>query len=103
MAYKIWAGNFESKSSFQQYVEDNFSEEPNLRLFYGFEDISFASLANSEIEYIFNEVVDKNANNSFLFQKTDINSTYSLEEAEQHAKALSRDDLHYLTCYSFEG
>ena len=69
---------------------------------HGFEDISFASLANSEIDHIFNEVVDKNSNNSFLFQKQEINTTYSISEAESNAKALSKTELHYLTTYAFE-
>jgi lipopolysaccharide export system ATP-binding protein len=53
---------------------------------YGFEDVSFASLGNSEIEHIFSEVVDKNANNSFVFQKKEINSQYSLEQAQAESK-----------------
>ncbi len=103
MAYKIWAGNFDSKQNFQNFVNENFDEQPNLRLFYGFEDISFASLANSEIEHIFNDVLDKNANNSFLFQKVDITSTYTEENAVNDAKAISKPELHYLTTYHFEG
>lgn len=100
--YNIWAGNFDSKNQFQNFVNENFSNAENLRLMYGFEDISFASLANSEIEHIFNEVVDKNANNSFLFQKREINSLYTLEQAEADSKALSRSNLHFLTSYSFD-
>jgi lipopolysaccharide export system ATP-binding protein len=68
-AYNIWAGNFDSKTHLQGFVDENFKEYDNLRLMYGFEDVSFASLGNSEIEHIFSEVVDKNANNSFVFQK----------------------------------
>ena len=101
--YNIWAGNFDSKQQFQEFVDDNFQGIDNLRLMYGFEDISFASLSNSEIEYIFNEVVDKNANNSFLFQKKHIGETYSKEQAETDAKALSKPELHYLTTYFYEG
>jgi lipopolysaccharide export system ATP-binding protein len=70
---------------------------------YGFEDISFSSLANSEIEHIFNDVIDKNANNSFVFQKKEITSQYSLEQAEAESKAASRPELHYLTTYIYEG
>ena len=76
-AYNIWAGNFDSKSRFQEYVDQNFAGEQNLRLLYGFEDISFASLSNSEIEYIFKEVVDKTANNSYLCQKEELGEYYS--------------------------
>ena len=101
--YNIWAGNFDSKQQFQEFVDDNFQGIDNLRLMYGFEDISFASLSNSEIEYIFNEVVDKNANNSFLFQKKNIGETYRKEQAETDAKALSKPELHYLTTYAYEG
>lgn len=100
--YNIWAGNFDSKAQFQSFVDDHFQEQDNLRLIYGFEDISFASLSNSDIEYIFNNVVDKNANNAFLFQKKEINSTYSNSEAEYSANAASKPELHYLTTYQFE-
>lgn len=102
-AYNIWAGNFDSKSHFQDFVDENFAQFDDLRLMHGFEDISFASLANSEIEHIFNDVVDKNANNSFIFQKKEINSQYSLEQAEAESKAASKQELHYLTTYLYEG
>lgn len=102
-AYNIWAGNFDSKVQLQGFVDENFKQFDDLRLMYGFEDISFASLANSEIEHIFNDVVDKNANNSFVFQKKEINTNYSLEQAEAESKEASRKELHYLTTYLFEG
>ncbi|CAD0220858.1 LPS export ABC transporter ATP-binding protein (plasmid) [Chryseobacterium panacisoli] len=102
-AYNIWAGNFDSKAQLQGFVDENFRQFDDLRLMYGFEDISFASLANSEIEHIFNDVVDKNANNSFVFQKKEINSQYSLEQAEAESKEAGRKELHYLTTYLFEG
>ena len=99
--YNIWAGNFDTKNQFQSFVDDNFPNKENLRLLYGFEDISFASLANSEIEHIFNEVVDKTANNAFLFQKQEINAIYSVPEAESASKAISKTELRYLTSYLF--
>ncbi|PRB05582.1 LPS export ABC transporter ATP-binding protein [Chryseobacterium sp. MYb7] len=102
-AYNIWAGNFDSKVQLQGFVDENFKQFDDLRLMYGFEDIGFATLANSEIEHIFNDVVDKNANNSFVFQKKEINSQYSLEQAEAESKEASRKELHYLTTYLFEG
>lgn len=102
-AYNIWAGNFDSKSQMQAFVNENFAQFDNLRLMHGFEDISFASLGNSDIEHIFGEVVDKNANNSFVFQKKEINSIYTFEQAEAESKAASKDELHYLTTYVFEG
>lgn len=101
-AYNIWAGNFDTKTQFQDFVNQQFSGMDNLRLFYGFEDISFASLANSEIEYIFNEIVDKDANNSFLFQKKELTSTYTYQDAEAEAKNASKPELHYLTTYHYE-
>ncbi|THV56178.1 LPS export ABC transporter ATP-binding protein [Chryseobacterium candidae] len=102
-AYNIWAGNFDSKAQLQAFVNENFSQFDDLRLLHGFEEVSFATLANSEIEHIFNEVVDKNANNSFVLQKKEINSQYSLEQAEAESKEASRKELHYLTTYVFEG
>ncbi len=101
--YNIWAGNFDSKQQLQDFVNENFAGAENLRVMYGFEDISFASLSNSEIEFIFNEVIDKNANNSFLFQKKEISEVYKKDQAEADAKELSKSQLHYLTTFSYEG
>lgn len=100
--YNIWAGNFDHKDQFQHYVDAHFSELDNLRLMYGFEDISFASLANSEIEHIFNEVVDKHANNSFLFQRKELSVNYTLEQAKSESEKASQQDLHYLTSVVYE-
>jgi lipopolysaccharide export system ATP-binding protein len=47
-------------------------------------------------------VVDKNANNSFVFQKKLIGEALSKEEAESAAKKLSTPELHYLTSFPFE-
>lgn len=101
--YNIWAGNFDYKQQLQDFVNENFAGAENLRVMYGFEDISFASLSNSQIEYIFNEVVDKNANNSFLFQKREISEIYKKDQAEADARELSKSQLHYLTTFSYEG
>ncbi|MBQ0151984.1 MAG: LPS export ABC transporter ATP-binding protein [Chryseobacterium sp.] len=101
-AYNIWAGNFDSKFQFQNFVDENFKGYDDLKMLYGFEDISFASLANSEVEHIFNDIVDKNANNSFVFQKKEINSLYTLEFAQSQSQKASRPELHYLTTHSFE-
>lgn len=101
--YNIWAGNFDSKQQLQDFVNENFAGAENLRVMYGFEDISFASLSNSQIEYIFNEVIDKNANNSFLFQKREISEIYKKDQAEADARELSKSQLHYLTTFSYEG
>lgn len=101
--YNIWGGNFDSKSQFQHYVDQNFAGTDNLRLIYGFEEIGFASLANSEIEHIFSSVVDKNAHNSFLFQKKEITDKYPLEMAESDSKLASKPELIYLNSFSFGG
>ncbi|UJF28893.1 LPS export ABC transporter ATP-binding protein [Kaistella sp. 97-N-M2] len=100
--YNIWAGNFESKTQFQNSVEAEFRGMENLRLLYGFEDISFATLSNSEIEHIFKEVVDKNANNAFLFQKKEVNDSHTLDAVESEAKNHSTEKMHYLTSFYYE-
>ena len=100
--YNIWAGNFESKTQFQNSVEAEFLGMENLRLLYGFEDISFASLSNSEIEHIFKEVVDKNANNAFLFQKKEVNDSKTLDAVKSEAKNHSTEKMHYLTSFYYE-
>lgn len=101
--YNIWAGNFDSRDDFQRFVDSSFAGVDNLRLMHGYDEIGFASLANSEIEHIFANLVDKNANSSFLFQKKEINSQFSVEQAESDAKVVSKPELHYLTTYPFEG
>ncbi|MBF8457089.1 LPS export ABC transporter ATP-binding protein [Kaistella sp. G5-32] len=103
LVYNIWAGNFDSKLQFQDYVDRNFAGVDNLRLLYGFEDISFASLSNSEIEHIFREVVDKTANNSFLFQKQELGEYYSKDTAVSEANMRNSSELRYLTTFPFEG
>ena len=102
MAYNIWAGNFDNRIQFQQYVDQHFAGQDNLRLFQGFEDISFASLANSDIENIFKNVVDVNANNSFLFQKVSLNAGFTKQSAEAAAKTISQPDMRFLTTHVFE-
>lgn len=101
-AYNIWAGNFESKPQFQSFVDENFAKFKDLKLMYGIEDIGFSSMGNSEIQHIFNDVVDKNANNSFVFQRKEINSQYSLEQAKAESQSASKPELHYLTTEPFE-
>jgi lipopolysaccharide export system ATP-binding protein len=101
--YNIWAGNFDSKNQFQDFVDQHYQGVENIRVLYGFEDISFASLSNSEIEHIFKEVVDKNANNSFVFQKKELSGNLTKDAAEFEAKSQNADALHYLTTFPFEG
>lgn len=101
-AYNIWAGNFDNKSIFQSYVDENFGDLEGLRLFYGFEDISFASLANSEIEHIFKNEVDRRSFNSFLFQKVTLNAGFDKKSAEINAKNIKSGSLSYQTTYDFE-
>nr|WP_297986601.1 LPS export ABC transporter ATP-binding protein [uncultured Chryseobacterium sp.] len=101
--YNIWTGNFDSRDQFQNFVNANFSGVDNLRLMHGLDEIGFASLANSDIEYVFSNIVDKNANNSFLFQKREITTQFPQEIAVAEAQTVSKPELHYLTTYSFEG
>lgn len=101
-AYNIWSGDFASKQEFQEYVDDFFGAEKHLKLMYGFEDISFASLANSDIEYVFNNVVDKNAHNAFLFQKREISTTHTLDNIIEEGKLLDTEKLKYETTFLYQ-
>lgn len=101
--YNIWAGNFDSKTQLQNFVEQNFEGAENLRLMYGFEDMSFASLSNSEIEFILNNVVDKNAYNSFVFQKQELSPIFSDDDAEAKARELSTPELNFVITFFSEG
>lgn len=100
--YNIWAGNFDSKLELEEYVKKHFPENDDIKLYYGFKDISFASLANPGIEHVFNNVIDKNANNSFVFQKKMVSADYTTDQAVDGAKRLSSESLRYLTTYNFE-
>lgn len=103
MAYNIWAGNFDSRVEFQNFVDLHFSSEKDLRLVQGFEDISFSSMANGQIDDIFKNIVDRAANNSFLLQKVQVFGGEGKNLIESKAKSLSTDKLHYLTTYYYEG
>jgi lipopolysaccharide export system ATP-binding protein len=100
--YQVLAGNFDTKQEFQFFVENNLNSSEQQRLLYGFDEIGFASLGNSEIEKLFTEVIDKNAHNSFLLQKKEITDAYSLENATTEAQNLSSEKMKYLTTFSFE-
>ncbi len=97
--YNIWAGDFDSKTEFQAYADDTFQNTSDLKLLHGFEDISFASLANSEIEHIFAEVVDKNAHNSFILQKIELRPNRNLDEIKNQAEKLSSQKMKFLTSF----
>lgn len=101
-AYNIFAGDFGSKLEFQNYVDANFQNNGDLRLLYGFEDISFATLSNSEIEEIFANSVDKNAYNSFLLRKKEINNFYTKEQMLQAGSAESTGRLEFISTHIFE-
>lgn len=93
--YSVWTGNFGSKAQFQSYVDANFPGESGLRLLHGFEDISFASLANSDLELIFSGI-DKEANTSYLIQKKEITATYTEEQTVTDPESAARPGLQYL-------
>lgn len=100
--YNIWAGDFGSKSEFQTYIDSVFENKESLRIFYGFEDISFASLGSSEMEHIFSKVIDKDAHNAFVFQKEEIKPGSSYEETKSKAENEPFRNLKFLTSYAFE-
>lgn len=99
--YNIFAGNFENKQAFQNYVEEKFPNQNGLRLMFGNEDIGFASLANSDIESAFTHI-NKEQNNAYLFQKKEINAAFSKIQAEEEARSLESPELRYLGSHSFE-
>ncbi|MDR2206227.1 MAG: LPS export ABC transporter ATP-binding protein [Flavobacteriaceae bacterium] len=99
--YNIWAGDFDTKTQFQDFVDTHFANEENLRLMFGFEDAGFAALANSEIEHIFSDVIDKNEFNSFVFQKREINSDCTQEQANSEAANLGTPELQFIISYYF--
>ena len=100
--YNVWSGDFDSKFAFQNYVDEFFGTGKDLRLLYGFEDVSFASLANSEIEFIFNNLVDKNAHNSFLLEKIEINTSQTFDNTVSEGQQLTTEKLKYETSFLYE-
>ena len=100
--YNIWAGNFDDKAQLEAYVKEHFPTELNLRLYHGFNDISFASLADSELEFIFNNVIDKDANNAFVFQKEEWVTMDDFVKAKENSKSINAPDLKYLTTFRRE-
>lgn len=103
MGYHIWGGNFDSREKLQAYVDEYFQGEDNLRIFHGFEDMSFASLANSEIDYIFKSVVDKSQFNSFVFQKLHGSHGIDLQDFTARSIELPDEELSYITMHTYEG
>lgn len=101
-AYNIWAGDFDSRFQLQNYVDQNLPTSGDIRVFHGFEDISFASLASAEIKYIFDDVIDKNAYNSFVFQKVEVRPDKMADQISDEAKNQNFSELRYLTTYEFE-
>ena len=100
--FHIYGGNFEDKKQLENFAKVHFDAE-EIQIFHGFKDMSFASLANSEIEYAFNSLVDKTESNSFIFQKETLTKDYSLENSVEKAKAKSTDSLKYLVSHEFLG
>lgn len=99
IVYNIFAGDFDTRQALQTQVDAQFQDTKDLKVLYGFENISFASLGNSEIEYIFNNIVDKNTFNSFVLQKIELRPNVTLDELERQASQISTDQLQYKTSF----
>ncbi|MDO4225218.1 MAG: LPS export ABC transporter ATP-binding protein [Bergeyella zoohelcum] len=103
IAYNIWAGNFENRQQFQAFVEQNFSEENDLKLIHGFEDISFSSIANSDIDKVFrSDIIDKTKFSSFLLQKEILSVGNTEEQIRAKGQEFSVAGLEYQGTYFFE-
>ena len=100
--FHVFSGNFEDKKQLEFFAKEHFKNE-QIQIFHGFKDISFASLANSEIEYIFSNLVDKNENNSFVFQKETLAKDFSVEESIIKAKNNSSEALKYKVSHEYLG
>lgn len=99
--YHIWGGNFDDKTQFQNFVEEHFKGEENLKPLHTYQDISFSSLADSQIAYLFDNVVDKNEYSSFVLQKKELNTVYTEEMAKQDAEKFNHENLKYLNTILF--
>lgn len=97
-AYHVWAGNFENRQVFQNFVDQEFPAQEGLRLLHGFEDISFASLANTEIDYMFKNGLDKNNYRSFLIQKV---PATTFTKTNDRSQFFSTSELKYIDTYVY--
>lgn len=100
--YHVYSGNFDDRKQLETYANDHFQGK-DFQFYYDYKDISFASMANSEIEYVFNNLIDKNKNNSYIFQSETINDNYTAEEAVKFSKNNSTDQLSYEISHLFLG
>lgn len=99
--YHIYSGNFNTRKELEVFAEQYFAGK-NIQIFHGFKDISFGSMANSEIEYVFNNVVDKNRNNSFIFQKETVNSENDIVKDKVFLNKINASNkLHYEISHPF--
>ena len=98
--YHIYSGNFENRKQLEAYAEQYF-EGKNIQIFYDFKDISFGSMANSEVEYVFNNVVNKNRSNSFIFQKETMNEATLESENVQLPEYNGVNGLKYEISHQF--
>lgn len=99
--YKVWGGNFDSKFSFQNYVDEHFQGYDNLRLLYGQDEVGFASLANSHIEDMFNSAINKNDYNSYVIQKKPFTADVAQEEIVYDTAHVGGPALTSLVSYEF--
>ena len=101
-AYQIFGGNFDSKLQAQEYVSEYFGTTENIRLYHGFEDMSFAALSSSETEHIFNNVIDKNAFSSFVFKRVELKPNFTLTDAKNQGNKEATEKLIFLSTFEFE-
>lgn len=102
-AYNIFGGNFDSKFAFQNFIDEYFPNQNQLKLFYGFEEIGFASLSDPVMENIFTNIVDKSSYKGFLLQKMELNTNLTEKQNEEQAMDLAKTPLEYLSSFYYEG
>ena len=101
--YHIYSGNFIDKKELEAFAGRYFTGK-DIQIFHGFKDISFATMANSEIEYVFNNLVDKNSNNSFIFEKETVDSQFGIPEDESLIEKINASlQMKYIISHVFLG
>ncbi|MFC6268031.1 LPS export ABC transporter ATP-binding protein [Frigoriflavimonas asaccharolytica] len=101
--YHIYSGNFNDRKELEVFADQYFKDK-DIQIFHGFKDISFATMANSEVEYVFNNVVDKNKNNSFIFEKETVNGDSGTSKDEDFiSKINASNKMKYEISHSFLG
>lgn len=94
--WNVWGGDFQSRAALQQYVDAHFANPAEVRVLFGFEEISFASLGNREIEAVFAGLGDRSAFSGYVLQRQELGGNSTLQSLEAEARMVGDERLQFL-------